>query len=379
MCWARRRRLPDRVLSGLRGELVGRVGGADVVRLVDHDQDRFALVPSRHRSPSTAAAIRDCSSRAGSEPRSMTTQRVPSSCTVSRTEQVSPGAHTVKRSTPRLRRRRARGRVSGPALPGSASSAELSGCASNPASVAYFSRSAIGVQPEHGRLRRRIDLGRVDSQPPVPRGIGRKDGDAVPYRSQAHEVRVRIEDDQAQVRLGQQTLEDHSERVGLARPRLTAQERVPVEAVGVRQAGHVGDRRQFTQPQLRAGPRAALEPCSHLRPTGRTDRHVVERHEVAVEDDTFAARIPDQHLRPVPLGAVGGCWQHQFGAQLVEVKRDELAEARGAAGLEYDVAAGLQPPAVQGGLKENRRPSTEVASGRTDASSSRRASRKPAS
>jgi hypothetical protein len=46
----------------------------------------------RHRSPSTAAAIRDCSSRVGGEPRSMTTQRMSWSCTASRTEPVSPGA-----------------------------------------------------------------------------------------------------------------------------------------------------------------------------------------------------------------------------------------------------------------------------------------------
>ena len=77
----------------------------------------------------------------------------------------------------------------------------------------------------------------------------------------------------------------------------------------------------------------------------------MERREVALEDDAFAARIPDQHLRPVSLGAVRGGGQHQLGAQLVEVERDDLAEARTTAPLEDDIAAGLQCQAVQGGLK----------------------------
>jgi hypothetical protein len=51
----------------------------------------------------------------------------------------------------------------------------------------------------------------------------------------------------------------------------------------------------------------------------------MERREIAVEEDAFAARIPDQHLRPVPLGAVCGCWQHHLGAQLAKIKRDDLA------------------------------------------------------
>ena len=43
---------------------------------------------------------------------------------------------------------------------------------------------------------------------------------------------------------------------------------MPVEAAGVRQAGYTGSQRQLAQPQPRAGPGAALEPRSHLRPGG---------------------------------------------------------------------------------------------------------------
>ena len=131
------------------------------------------------------------------------------------------------------------------------------------------------IQAERSRLDRRVDLGRVDPQPALSRrsrGIDRDPPGRVGVTSrlrrvgirahlaQAHEIGVRIEDDQAQVRLAQQPLEDHAERVGLPRPGLTAEEGVPVEAPGVGQTGHAGGQGELAQRQLRAATGAALLP-----------------------------------------------------------------------------------------------------------------------
>jgi hypothetical protein len=77
----------------------------------------------------------------------------------------------------------------------------------------------------------------------------------------------------------------------------------------------------------------------------------MERREVAVEDEAFAARIPDRDLRSVAENTVRVARQHQLGAQLAEVERDGLAEARNAAVLQDDIAADLQRQAVQGGVE----------------------------
>jgi hypothetical protein len=80
---------------------------------------------------------------------------------------------------------------------------------------------------------------------------------------------------------------------------------VPVEAVGVRQAGYAGGQRQIAQPQLRVGPGPALEPCLHLRPGGDANRYIVERRRVAFEDGAFAVGVLDRELRPILRGAPG--------------------------------------------------------------------------
>jgi hypothetical protein len=198
------------VLGGLRGELVGRVGGTDVVRLVDHDQDRLALVPpppqvAQHRrgdqglllagrqraqvddDAAGALVVHRVQDRAGLAGR-------PHREAVHAEVADAQGEAALRRSLT-VRERLERGSVL---------ALEQSG------QDGVFLAIRDRVQPEHTRLRRRIDLGRVDAQPPLPRGTGRKDGDslgrlpvafsqrrigAAPYRSQAHEVRVRIEDD----------------------------------------------------------------------------------------------------------------------------------------------------------------------------------------
>jgi hypothetical protein len=127
-------------------------------------------------------------------------------------------------------------------------------------------------------------------------------------------------------------------RVGLAGPRLTAKERVPVEAAGVRQAEHTGGQREFTKPRLRAASLAVLEPRLHVRPRGDTNQDVVERCWLTFEDDALAACVPDQDLRPVLRGAQSGR-QHQFCAQLVEFEGQNLTKARSAVTIQNDIAA----------------------------------------
>ena len=58
------------------------------------------------------------------------------------------------------------------------------------------------------------------------------------------EVGVGVEDDDAQVGVDEEPFEQHPEGVGLARPTLPAEERVPVESCGAdeRGSGGAGDR-----------------------------------------------------------------------------------------------------------------------------------------
>jgi hypothetical protein len=125
---------------------------------------------------------------------------------------------------------------------------------------------------------------------------------------------------------------------------------VPVEAAGVRQAGHTGGQREFAKLQLRVAPLAVPVPRLHVRPRGDTNQDVVERCWITFEDGALAACIPDQDLRPVLRGAHSGR-QHQFCAQMVEFEGENLTKARSAVTIQYDISAYLKFQAVQRGLK----------------------------
>ena len=79
----------------------------------------------------------------------------------------------------------------------------------------------------------------------------------------------------------------------------------------------------------------------------------MERGEVAVDDDTFAARVPDMDLGPGLRGTLGAGRQRQFRARLlVHLQREDLAKTRDAGtGVQHGVAADLQLQAVQRGLE----------------------------
>jgi hypothetical protein len=70
----------------------------------------------------------------------------------------------------------------------------------------------------------------------------------------------------------------------------------------------------------------------------------MERSQITLDDDAFAARVPDMDLGPGLRGALGGGRQRQFRAGLlVHLQREDLAETRGAAtAVQHGLAADLQ-------------------------------------
>src|SRR6185437_12344714 len=116
---------------------------------------------------------------------------------------------------------------------------------------------------------------------------------------------------------------------------------------------HPGGQGQIPQPQCRMQLRVALLPRLYLRLGSYPDQRVVERRQVAVDDDAFAARVPDMDLGPGLRGTRGGGRQRQFRAWLlVHLQREDLAETRGAAtAVQHGIAADLQLQAVQRGLE----------------------------
>ena len=92
----------------------------------------------------------------------------------------------------------------------------------------------------------------------------------------------------------------------------------------------------------------------------------------------MAARVPVLDLGPGRQGVPGGQRQHQLrGRLLIHLQSEGLTETRNAAAVvQYGIAADLSWRLYREAWKAKRRPSTEVASGRTDASISRRAARK---
>jgi hypothetical protein len=81
---------------------------------------------------------------------------------------------------------------------------------------------------------------------------------------------------------------------------------VPAEAPRVGQAGHPGGQGQISQPQDRIVLRAALLPRLDLGLGRYPDQRVVERPQVAIDDDAMTARVPELDLGPDRRGVSGG-------------------------------------------------------------------------
>ena len=75
-----------------------------------------------------------------------------------------------------------------------------------------------------------------------------------------------------------------------------------------------------------------LLPGLHLCLGGDPDQRVMERGEIALDDNAFAARVPEMDLGPGLRSALGGGRQGQFRSRLlVQLESQNLAEAGNAA------------------------------------------------
>ena len=286
---------PDGVLGRDRGERILRLRRADVVRLVDDDQDRPALLAPppelpEHRRRGERLLLAGCE----------------------RAEIDDEAAHVVLRQ---LRQHR-RPIGAGPDTP--AVEAEVPGAADQPPARAAVALQLLellegqrlaavrercqlrvllavadGVEAERRCLRRRVELREPQREavvrpPHGQRACGPRVAVSVvavgirPQLPEPGEVGVRIEDDDLQVSVQQQLLEHDAERVGLARARLAAEEGVPPESAGIERERHAGRKQQLPdlEPgapwsgllEVRCAPRPASPAARRRRGTTRRRR-----------------------------------------------------------------------------------------------------------
>ena len=335
-----------------------RAAPADVVRLVDHDQHRPALVAPppqlAEHGRGDERLLLPRRERAEVDHEAARVVR----CEPGRIELRSAPAQMPQRCTPRFRARPirspaglalalellSRSRVTGSPLSASATSS------------AYSSRSATGSRrsmppawPARAPLKQRA---RAPHRPAHGQRAGRLARSAplrlVRVRTQLtepHEVGVRVEHDELQVGLEQQLLEHDAEGVRLAGARLAAEKRVPAEATGVERERHA--RREQQLPDLQPGsPRCRLlEVVAHLVGRRRPHRGVVERRAVPAQHTAFALGAADHDLRRCTPRRRRLKRARAPGAGPPRGSRPVLAGL--GALLEHDVRAGLQLQTVQ--------------------------------
>ena len=154
---------------------------------------------------------------------------------------------------------------------------------------------------------------------------------ALAKRADADEVGVRIEDDDPERGLEEELFEHGAERVALSRPRLPAEERVPVEADRIEEETHsvLGGELADVEPGP-LGPRP-FQPCRHPRFVGPRDRHVVERGDIALEKHSLAldgASLSRHELDSMHLPQVFADRRVAPRLQLEPVHRSVEAEGR---------------------------------------------------
>ena len=139
------------------------------------------------------------------------------------------------------------------------------------------------------------------------------------------------------------------------------------EAARIERERDPGCERELADLELRAGGPDFVEPRRDL--VGRRGAHagIVEGRSLAREHHALAPAEPHVH---VDGGAAAD------GVLLLNREREHLAKPRGGAGvLDRHVGARLQLESMQRHLEAERSPSTEVASGRTEVSSTSRVAR----
>ena len=240
---------PDGVLGGERGR-AGRPGPAGrrcVPRRSRSPSARAA--PRRHRRSSTAPATSACSSlvpasrgrRPGSEGQPGSRARRAASRPPARARCRSDRRQGCARAAQGLGRRSARSsRLRSVSSSSRAASSEYS---SRSASGSRRSRAAWCAAPDRGSA----TGSRPTLDPPRTRTDAAASAAALGVHArlaEAHEVGVRVEQHEPQVSLDQEPLEEHAERVRLARARLPAEEGVAAEATGVEPERHPGGERE---------------------------------------------------------------------------------------------------------------------------------------
>ena len=258
--------------------------------------------------------------------------------------------------------------------------------------VARSGRGAAARPARRDRARRAAGAARCSRSPRaecaddaagrLPVALGHPRVGAGAGRVQVREVGVRVEHDHPQARLHQQPLEHDAERVRLARAGLPAQERVAVEAPRVDGRGHAGDERELADLERRAGAAASRRATRGPRPRSPGAREAswnVAPSPARIVPSPVAWRIVTpacidglrrrrRRGRAAPPRSRPSCssrtWPRRAVAGRPRARRSRRASAR---------ARAARPGSVK------RRPSIDVASGRTAASSSRRTARNRAS
>ena len=164
--------------------------------------------------------------------------------------------------------------------------------------------------------------------------------DVVSRASQCNEVGVRIENHDPEMCLEQELLEDHAERVRLARAGLPAEKRMAIETACVERQAHTGSEPQLTDLERRASRSNALEPDLHLLGCRGAHEPVVERSSVAVEDHAGSPHCSNADARGDGRTGVVERGARELGTvDLDELELEDLPEPCRAVDVDRHIAA----------------------------------------
>jgi hypothetical protein len=173
-------------------------------------------------------------------------------------------------------------------------------------------------------------------------------GNSVAGSAQTYEVRIRIEHDDAQARLVQESLQDHAERVRLSRARLPAQERVAVEPAGIESERHARREPQLADVELSTVRTRALKPGRHFVRPRRSHQPVVERIAVAVTYHPGPAHGPDPNRgRELGIRITAVRRPKRGPVDLDEREIENLTDPRRATALDDHIATGTNVEAMR--------------------------------
>ena len=346
---------PDGMLGRERGQRILGTRRADVVRLVDDDQDRPTLLapPPQLAEHGRGGQRLLLSRRQRSEVDHEAAHIVPCELGQHRASlRARPDAPAVQAEVPRAADQ----------LPaGLASALDLLEPVEGQGLTAVRERHELGVllpvgdrvETERGRLRRGLELREQKREPVAGPPDGQRAGRlhvagclhvvrVRPQLTEPREVGVRVEHDDLQIGLEQQPLEHDAERVRLAGARLATEKRVTGETTRIEGERHAGRQQQLPDLEPGSSRRGLLEVVADLVGRRRPHSGVVERRAVPAQHTALPLRAANHDLRAVcPLAGVG---RSELGPLVpAHLEGHDLAESALGALLEHDVRAGLQP------------------------------------